>query len=170
MAGAAAQRGDRHLLQTDAQSDGMFPHCDLSGQLNCLPPKGLFLGQQATRTMGAPPPPLVSLRRGVWRGASEGEPLSVPLFLFFFLSLCSDGPLSSPSTKPPPRPKATGGQGFKCHAWPSERPAPGSCLLGGAGWGTGRRGGHTPREDGGAGGGTHTLTLRPLSIRMGMSC
>lgn len=49
-----------------------------------------------------------------------------------------------PPTKPPPQPKATGGQGFKCHAWPSERPAPGSCLLGGGGTG---RGGRTPRED-----------------------
>lgn len=47
-------------------------------------------------------------------------------------------PLHISSTKPPP-PKATAGQGFKCHAWPSERPAPGSCLPGEArqetGWG-----------------------------------
>lgn len=52
---AAEQWGDRHLLQTDAQSNGMCPHCDQSGQLNCLPPKGPFLQAAGPCTMGPPP-------------------------------------------------------------------------------------------------------------------
>lgn len=53
MVSAAERRGDRYLLEADAQSNGMCPHCDQSGQLNCLPPKGPFLQQQPAHN-GAP--------------------------------------------------------------------------------------------------------------------
>lgn len=71
-------------------------------------------------------------------GGLEGEPLSgPPVFSFSVLRWTSLHPPTSPSPPQSP-PKATGGQGFKCHAWPSERPAPGSCLLGEARQETGR--------------------------------
>lgn len=49
---AASGEGDRYLLEADAQSNGMCPHCDQSGQLNCLPPKGPFLQWQACAQWG----------------------------------------------------------------------------------------------------------------------
>lgn len=48
----ASGEGDQYLLEADAQSNGMCPHCDQSGQLNCLPPKGPFLQWQACAQWG----------------------------------------------------------------------------------------------------------------------
>lgn len=131
---SALQSGDTFPKQM-LKAMGCPPHCDQSGQLNCLGP---FSSAAGLRTMGPSPPSALTLKEEVEKevGGACVHP-GTGFFFFYWVSLRWT-PL-----RHPPSTKATGGQGFKCHAWPSERPAPGSCLLGEARRETGIR----ERED-----------------------
>lgn len=149
----------------------MCPHCDQSGQLNCLPPKGPFLQRQAHAQWGPPPHwHTEDFYRGKhWRFGAGGACVSrdrgfigwASVRTPFFLSLCSDGPLCDPHHLHKALLKLPEGRGLNVTLGIR---APSPWLV--------SHGGSTPRdrERERKAKGRETLALAPLSIRIGMSC
>lgn len=148
----------RYLPETDAQSNGMHPHCDQSGQLNCLPPKkkkGPFLQQQACVQWG--PLRTDTLRISAGTGGDGalgllGEPLSVPPFSVLRWT-----------SQPPHRPlKLPEGRGLNVTLGHQSAQPPARVS-----WGK-----HAQRQGEGErkAKGREALALAPLSIAIGMCC